>query len=193
MVSHDQSVPRSGVLRILTILVETQALFGRTFDDEVYFLGSITKVQSGQRTWASIGDVDILIGGGQMAQNFWTFLRALLERGLRSVWDVCYVPPSILDAWKPCFSRKEHPLSLTLDCEAKRMASQGPEFKQYNLDIKLDPSIVSRFRSRQLGCTGTLRIWPATILERQSFTPCFYILTCFICPKTRQDSDYCSL
>ena len=144
LAGQDQSVPKPGVLRILRILIETRALFGRTFDDEVYFLGSVTKVQSGQRTWASIGDVDILIGGAQMAENFWTFLGALLERGLKSVWDICYVPPNILDFWKPCRSRKEHPLSLTLDCEANPMTSQGTEFKQYNLDIKLDPSVVSK-------------------------------------------------
>lgn len=144
MSSHDANVPRPRVLQVLRILVETRASFGTTFDDEVYFLESIAKVRSGERKWASIGDVDILIGGEHMAQSFWTFLRALLERKLRSVWDVCDVPEDVVGIWKPCNPRKEHPLSLTLDCEANQRTSQGPEFKQYNLDVKLDPSIVSK-------------------------------------------------
>ena len=142
--SEGSDAPRPGVKRILQILVETRDQLGPPFDDEIYFLGSITKVQSGLRTWSSVGDVDILVGGEHMAERFWELLGSLVRRGIRSVWDVCEVPQDILDVWKPCHARREHPLSLTLDCEANLRTFESHEFKQFNLDIKLDPLIVPK-------------------------------------------------
>ena len=142
--STHRDTPKPGVLRTLRILVEARNLFGNVFDDEIYFIGSISHVPTGDKTWMSVGDVDISINGEHMAQDFWKFLRALLERGVRPVWDVCEVPENVVSLWEPCHPRKEHPLSLTLDCDRNMRTFESPDYKQFNLDIKLDPSIVSK-------------------------------------------------
>jgi len=135
-------VPRPGIRRILRILTEVRNAFGTSFDEDVSFIGSVSKVPTGQKKWEDVGDVDIAITGRDMAREFWTLMKGLLEREIRPVWDVCEVPSDIIELWRPCNSRKEHPLSLTLDCDTNARTSQSRENKQYNLDIKVDPTIL---------------------------------------------------
>lgn len=90
-------VPRPGVLGILKTLLKIENLFGPIFDEEIWFIGSISKVPSGERTWSSVDDVDISIVGKHLAEDFWKLLKALLERGIRPVWDVCEVPGDLVD------------------------------------------------------------------------------------------------
>ena len=135
------ALPKLGVLRILRILVEVSEKFGTSFHDDVHFVQGITKVARREKTWVDVGDVDIAIKGENFAVEFWKFLKALSERGLLSVWDVCEVPREYRSSWKSCQARREHPLSWTLDCE-KNWRSDLNASRQYNLDIKIDASLV---------------------------------------------------
>jgi hypothetical protein len=151
--------PRPGVLRILRILMEVRNSFGVSFDEDVSFIGSVSSVPVGRKKWAEVGDVDIAITGKSVARGFWTVMKDLLERSIKPVWDVCEVPSDVIELWKPCNSRKEHPLSLTLHCSTN--AGTFQDHKQYNLDIKVDSTIIREIpyssswmygNDRQIGC-----------------------------------------
>ncbi len=111
---------------------------GPSFASDIGFTGSISRCVKLGEGLDKVGDVDFVIIGEGMATAFWNFLRLLLSKGFRSVWDVCDLPTQLIPVWSPCNPRLEHPLSLTLDCE------KNPNFKQYNLDVKISRDVIQK-------------------------------------------------
>jgi hypothetical protein len=138
---------KEGVKRTLGILLEVSDEL-QYCHDELRFRFGIVQCYRRKKKWDDVGDVDIAIAGAKLADKFWVFLKALLERGFHSVWDVCDVPDELKGIWRPCCSRLEHPLSLTLDCKANQLFGTGNpiyrENKQYNLDLAIDARVIRK-------------------------------------------------
>ena len=139
-------VIRDGVKRILKIIDDASQNFGEHFLEEVCFSGSVYECVKDQKVWSDVGDVDIVIVGDNMAQNYWRFLKILLEKGIHPVWDVCNVPEEVRLLWCPCNRRFENPTSLTLDCSEnlKFASSADRNSKQYNLDLDIDRRVIGK-------------------------------------------------
>lgn len=142
--NSDKGYPSEGVKKTLKILLKARAEFEKVFDEEIWFIGGVSKVAKGEKKWAEVGDVDIAINGKHMAQDFWKFVLVLLKGGFQSVRDVCEKPAYLDSLWKPCFPCKEHPLALTQDCSKQVGSSLPHENKQFHLNILVSRKIIRR-------------------------------------------------